>query len=149
MKSSGFIPVDKRQKEFYVILDKNRISNKSKVAEIVNNEFPDLAIQFFIIDNRDFGEVLNYVEGIIKSNDVDNKPSVPVQELEPSPEEMLVSIGWLTSEQLKECIEISNAKQVPIDAVFHEKEYLSYERIVSYLKKKYGLWLRNLIGFRC
>ncbi len=27
---------------------------------------------------------------------------------------------------------------MPLDAIFYKKEYLSYERIVSYLKKKYG-----------
>ena len=52
---------------------------------------------------------------------------------EPTAEEMLVSIGWLTQAQLDECIAIANEKQLPLDAIFHQKEYLSYERIVSYL----------------
>ena len=138
MKSSGFIPVDKRQKDFYVILDKNRVSNKAQVVEIIRKEFSDLNPQFFIIEARDFEEVFKYVESIVESNVITNKPENIEKDSEPSPEEMLVSIGWLTSEQLKECIEISKNKQIPIDAVFHEKDYLSYERIVSYLKKKYG-----------
>ena len=138
MKSSGFIPVDKRQKDFYVILDKNRASNKAQVVEIIRKEFSDLNPQFFIIEARDFEEVFKYVESIVESNVITNKPENIEKDSEPSPEEMLVSIGWLTTEQLKECIEISKSKQIPIDAVFHEKDYLSYERIVSYLKKKYG-----------
>ena len=138
MKSSGFIPVDKRQKDFYVILDKNRVSNKAQVVEIIRKEFSDLNPQFFIIEARDFEEVFKYVESIVESNVITNKPENIEKDSEPSPEEMLVSIGWLTAEQLKECIEISKNKQIPIDAVFHEKDYLSYERIVSYLKKKYG-----------
>ena len=138
MKSSGFIPVDKRQKDFYVILDKNRVSNKAQVVEIIRKEFSDLNPQFFIIEARDFEEVFKYVESIVESNVITNKPENIEKDSEPSPEEMLVSIGWLTTEQLKECIEISKNKQIPIDAVFHEKDYLSYERIVSYLKKKYG-----------
>ena len=31
MKSSGFIPVDKRQSEFYVILNKSNFSNKTEI----------------------------------------------------------------------------------------------------------------------
>ncbi len=138
MKSSGFIPVDKRQKDFYAILDKNRASNKAQVVEIIKKEFSDLNPQFLIIESRDFEEVFKYVESIVESNVIASKPENIEKDSEPSPEEMLVSIGWLTSEQLKECIEISKNKQIPIDAVFHEKDYLSYERIVSYLKKKYG-----------
>ena len=138
MKSSGFIPVDKRQKDFYAILDKNRASNKAQVVEIIKKEFSDLNPQFLIIEARDFEEVFKYVESIVESNVIASKPENIEKDSEPSPEEMLVSIGWLTAEQLKECIEISKNKQIPIDAVFHEKDYLSYERIVSYLKKKYG-----------
>lgn len=139
MKSSGFIPVDKRQKEFYVILDKNRISNKSQVVDVIKNAFSDLIPQFFILENKDFEDVFSFVEERINTNEIKTKTDVTQDnDFEPSPEEMLVSIGWITKEQLKECIEISQTKQVPIDSVFYEKEYLSYERIVSYLKKKYG-----------
>lgn len=51
---------------------------------------------------------------------------------------MLVSVGWITQEQLKECSELAQNRNVPLDAIFFEKEYLSADRIASYLKKKYG-----------
>ena len=51
---------------------------------------------------------------------------------------MLVSIGWLTQEQLIECQKEATERQIFLDALFKEKDYLTTEKIVSYLKKKYG-----------
>ena len=134
MKSSGFIPVDKRQNDFYVILNKERSSNKEQIASIIKEKFNGLNPQFIPIPGNDFDEIFNTLN-------VSQEPTpqeVGEAKAEPTAEEMLVGIGWITQEQLKECIDIAKEKDVPLDAVFHEKEYLSYERIVSYLKKKYG-----------
>ena len=51
---------------------------------------------------------------------------------------MLVGIGWITQAQLDECSAVAKEKKLPLDAIFHSKGYLSYERIISYLKKKYA-----------
>ena len=134
MKSSGFIPVDKRQNDFYVILNKERSSNKEQIASIIKEKFNGLNPQFIPIPGNDFDEIFNALN-------VSQEPAQQEEgeaKAEPTAEEMLVGIGWITQEQLKECIDIAKEKDVPLDAVFHEKEYLSYERIVSYLKKKYG-----------
>ena len=55
-----------------------------------------------------------------------------------SAEEILVSIGWLTREQLNECTALAKERNVPLDMILTEKEYLPFDRIASYLKKKYG-----------
>ena len=38
MKTSGFIPVDKRHNEIFVILNKNSLSNKLKIEELIKNK---------------------------------------------------------------------------------------------------------------
>ena len=132
MKSSGFIPVDKRHNDFYVILNKERSSNKEQIASIIKEKFNDLNPQFIPIAGSDFEEIFKTLN-VTEPEAEQNKSNA-----EPTAEEMLVGIGWITQDQLKECLNISKEKNIPLDAVFFEKEYLSYERIVSYLKKKYG-----------
>ncbi len=133
MKSSGFIPVDKRKSDFYVILNKDNLSNKVQVENIIREKYSTLTPQFIQIESRDF-------DNIISSLFVETNSSISdkVESSEPTPEEMLVTIGWITKEQLEECLKISKDKKLPLDAVFYEKEYLTYEQIVSYLKKKFG-----------
>ncbi len=46
MKSSGFIPVDKRQTEFFVILNKNCVSNKSQIEGLFKEKFAGLTPKF-------------------------------------------------------------------------------------------------------
>ena len=135
MKTSGFIPVDKRQADFYVILNKAKVADKAKIEEIVKEKIKDLNPKFIPVEVSEFEEIFNTVFTEEKtSNEI---KSENIQE-EPSAEEMLVSIGWLTKEQLRECISEAADKNLPLDALFYKKEYLSYEHIVSYLKKKYG-----------
>ena len=136
MESSGFIPVDKRQNDFFIILNKDKISNRSAIASLIKEKFNNLNPQFIPIAANDFSEVFR---AVITPNSNNSEPSSSQDKAaEPSAEEILVSIGWLTKEQLQECEQIARNRNVPLDLVLHEKEYLSYERIVSYLKKKYG-----------
>ncbi len=132
MKSSGFIPVDKRQTDFYVILNKANASNKSQIEGLVKEKYPNLTPKFIPLDSNDFNELFTAVFNQNSEQKEEQKPA------EPSAEEILVSIGWLTQAQLNECVALSREKKIPLDTVFRDKGYLSYERIVSYLKKKYG-----------
>ena len=136
MKSSGFIPVDKKQSEIFVILNKNNLSNKPKVEDIIKNTFVGLIPKFIPIESSDFDNLISYVNDFTapKTTAEETKQK---DEMEPSAEEMLVTIGWLTQAQLDECITESKQNNEPLDLIFHKKNYLSYERIVSYLKKKY------------
>ena len=141
MKSSGFIPVDKRQKDFFVILNKNSIANKAQIEDIIKSKYAGLTPKFIQIPAGDFEEVFTALQANDKQEPVlsdDNNAEQVSSSAEPTAEEMLVSIGWLTPEQLKECSQLAHSKNVPLDAIFYEKEYLSYDRIVSYLKKKYN-----------
>ena len=144
MKSSGFIPVDKRQSNFVVILNKNNTGNKAQIAAIINEKFSGLSPLFIPLDANEFDEVFTAImpntQNTVPSG---NKPAAPAaapkaESAEPTAEEMLVGIGWLTKEQLQECVAIAKEKELPLDAVFHEKQYLTYEQLVAYLKKKYG-----------
>ena len=118
MKSSGFIPVDKRQKTFYVILQQGS-TKRDEIEKIVKSKIPDLSPQFIPVNSQDFSSLLDFISQE-ESQVVDE--NVDVSEL--SAEDMLVSIGWLTKQQLSECLAESEAKKVPLDAIFYEKEYL-------------------------
>ena len=136
MKSSGFIPVDKRQKDFFVILNKNNSANKNQIESIISEKYSGYTPKFIPVDSADFDEIFN---SILVQEPVKNTAlQEPQKSKEPSAEEMLVSIGWLTQAQLNECMAASNDKKLPLDTIFRDKGYLSYERIISYLKKKYG-----------
>jgi len=133
MKSSGFIPVDKRQDDFYIIIDKNKASEKSKIEQLVKEKFADLAPKFIPVESGDFIELIRSVEQPGTDNVDLNSGNG-----EPTAEDMLVGIGWITKGQLSECISEAKGRNLPIDAIFKEKEYLSSDKIASYLKKKYN-----------
>ena len=137
MESSGFIPVDKRQNDFFVILNKDKSANKNVITSLIKEKFQNLNPQFIPIAANDFSAIFSSVTNVSSANGT-NDEQVKATTAEPSAEEILVSIGWLTKEQLQECEQIAKNRNVPLDLIFHEKEYLPYDRIVSYLKKKYG-----------
>ena len=137
MKSSGFIPVDKRQGKLYAIISQASLKNIDSIKEIINNKIEAYGIEPVPVSNAIFDEVYDYIINLLNTTDTpDNNEEKPDQPM--TAEDMMVSIGWITKEQLNECKTIASEKKLPLDAVFYEKEYLSYERIVSYLKKKYG-----------
>ena len=133
MQSSGFIPVDKRQNDFFIILNKGIPGNKLQVEKIIKEKFSDCAPKFIPVEERDFETILESVKQLDEQNE-EKKEEAPA---ELSAEEMLVSIGWISREQLNECSIEAKNKQLPLDAIFSQKGYLSYERVVSYIKKKY------------
>ena len=134
MKSSGFIPVDKRQSDFFVILNKENFSNKTEIENIIKEKFEGLTPKFIPVESAEFDSLFETINVTQKVQENEQSEEVA----EPTAEEMLVTIGWLTQQQLDECIQISEQKNLPLDVIFRDKTYLSYDRIVSYLKKKYG-----------
>ena len=138
MKTSGFVPVDKRQDNLYVVLNKNNEDSRDTITASISEKFPGLKIQFIPLESRDFNEVYEHVSEIIQQSKAQQETSEAQKNGEPTAEDMLVSIGWITEEQLKECVQLSKEQNLPLDAVLFDKQYLSDERIASYLKKKYG-----------
>lgn len=143
MQSSGFIPVDKRQNNIYVILNKTHSASKDSITAIFKDKFKDLIPQFIPVEGSDFNAILQSV----KPKEKNNQPEKPEekkdnvineQNKELSPEEMLVGIGWISEEQLQECSKIAKERNLPLDAIFYEKGYLTPDKIASYLKKKYN-----------
>ncbi len=132
MKTSGFIPVDRRQNDFWVILDKDS-QNKTEIEKVLEDKIEGLNLKYIPVETSDFGNLINHVSSFFDTEQASSNDST-----EPSAEEMLVSIGWITKEQLKESIDEAESKKLPLDAILYSKNYLTYERIVSYLKKKYN-----------
>ncbi|MBE7703897.1 MAG: type II/IV secretion system protein [Cyanobacteria bacterium SIG28] len=136
MKTSGFIPVDKKQNDFYVILNKTKSGEKEKIIALLNEKYAGYVPKFIPLESTDFDTIFESISKTIEqAKPTENTKAI---ETELTAEQMLVSIGWITEEQLRECTEIAETKKLPLDAIFNEKEYLTYEQIVSYLKKKYG-----------
>ena len=145
MKSSGFVPVDKRQNNFYVIISKSNLKNKENIAAIIKEKYSGLTAQFIPLEQNEFDEIFENVNS--KNNSEERKVDVQQKETasgasqqgELSAEDMLVGIGWITKEQLQECNQQAVKRDVPLDAILFEKELLSSDKIASYLQKKYGL----------
>ena len=136
MKSSGFIPVDKRQMDFYVILDKSKAGEKTQITSIIKNKFNGLTPKLIPVETSEFEELFRSID---KGGQNDSANSSPTNTSgEPTAEDMLVGIGWITQAQLEECRTEARNKNLPLDAIFAEKKYLASDKIVSYLKKKYG-----------
>ena len=133
MKSSGFIPVDRRQNDFYVILNKNNSEQKIQIEALLKEKYKDLVPKFIPVEAGDFDELINSIGNAPDGNGQQSQAAG-----EPSAEEMLIGIGWITKDQLSECQSDAAQRNMPLDAVLYEKNYLSADRIVSYLKKKYG-----------
>lgn len=136
MKSSGFIPVDKKQGKLYTIVGQSNLKDIEAIKDIIKSKIDSYGYEIIPVSNDIFDEVFTYINGVLESKTDEASAEAPAQEL--SAEDMMVSIGWITKEQLSECKQIAIEKKLPLDAIFYEKGYLSYERIVSYLKKKYG-----------
>ena len=144
MKSSGFIPVDKRQNNFYVILNKSFAQNKKSISAIIQEKLGELVPQFIPLESGDFDEIMQNVVVQPSKEDIkvevadSSKTAEQNEQKELSAEDMLVGIGWLTQEQLNEARRISLERNITLDAVFSEKQYLTPDKIASYLQKKYG-----------
>ncbi len=146
MKTSGFIPVDKRQNNFYIILNKNYAQNKNSISSIIQEKLGELVPQFIPVESGDFDEIMRNISSVesqertvdvsVENPQVQEQPSAGSGEL--SAEDMLVGIGWLTAEQLQEAKRLSVERSVPLDGVFFEKQILTPDKIASYLQKKYG-----------
>ena len=76
MKTSGFIPVDKRQGEFFVILNKRNVLNKSEVETIIKEKFEGLTPKFIPIEAVDFDALFENISNLQN----DEKKEVAVQE---------------------------------------------------------------------
>ena len=137
MKTSGFIPVDKRQNNFYVILNKDYAKNKNSISSIIQEKLGELVPQFIPVESNDFDAIIHNISAEsneqtnnIDSNEISSSAESNVQK-ELSPEEMLVGIGWITESQLQEAQRISANREIPLDGVFFEKQMLTPDKIAS------------------
>ena len=149
MKSSGFNPVDRRQNNFYVIINKKFAKNKDNISTILQETLGEIIPQFIPLESNDFDAIYNNIKPAESANEESAEKSDTIKvdvdasdaeesKQELSPEEMLVGIGWITKEQLLESVRYGAEKNIPLDGVFYEKQYLTPDKIASYLQKKYG-----------
>ena len=54
MKSSGFVPVDKRGNDFYVIINKNNLSQKTNIESIIKEKYADYTPKFIPVESSEF-----------------------------------------------------------------------------------------------
>ena len=143
MKSSGFIPIDKRQGKLYTIISQRSLRDIETIRETISKTVQTYGgIEPIPVSDAIFDDVYNFVDNLIKNPESVETEKAEVKEppkpKEVTAEDMLVTIGWIKKEQLLESEKLAKEKNVPLDEIFHEKGYLTYEQIVSYLKKKYG-----------
>ena len=66
MKSSGFIPVDKRNQNFYVIQNKDS-SDKEIITSAVSEKMPNVTVQFIPLADADFNYIYDYPREYLRS----------------------------------------------------------------------------------
>lgn len=136
MKSSGFIPVDKRQGKLYTIISQRSLRDIETIRSTIESKVQTYGgIELIPVSDTIFDDVYNYIDNLINNPDAAKNidTTKPV-----TPEEMLVTIGWITKERLQEAQKIAQEKNVTLDVVFFDKDFLTTEQIISYLKKKYN-----------
>ena len=57
MESSGFIPVDKRQNNFYVIINKRNAQNRDSIVQSIQSVLGEIVPQFIPVEASDFENV--------------------------------------------------------------------------------------------
>ena len=136
MKSSGFIPVDKRQGKLYTIISQRSLRDIETIRSTIESKVQTYGgIELIPVSDTIFDDVYNYIDNLINNPDADKNIDTPKPV---TPEEMLVTIGWITKERLQEAQKIAQEKNVTLDVVFFDKDFLTTEQIISYLKKKYN-----------
>lgn len=136
MKSSGFIPVDKRQGKLYTIISQRSLRDIETIRSTIESKVQTYGgIELIPVSDTIFDDVYNYIDNLINNPDATKNIDTPKPV---TPEEMLVTIGWITKERLQEAQKIAQEKNVTLDVVFFDKDFLTTEQIISYLKKKYN-----------
>ena len=70
MKSSGFIPVDKRQGKLYTIISQSNLKDIETIRSIVEKKVETYAgMEPIPVSDAIFSEVYNYVNNLINSSD--------------------------------------------------------------------------------
>ena len=133
MNDLGFIPVDKRQDVFYIIINTSKASNKIKIEQVISEKLKGLVFNYIPLNTNDFSDVLNFL-----LNQYDNDIKKRSNKINVLTEDYFVKKNYITEDQLAECKEIAQSKSLMLESVLFEKEYLSKEQICEYLIKKFG-----------
>ena len=128
MKSSGFIPVDKRQGKLYTIISQRSLRDIETIRSTIESKVQTYGgIELIPVSDTIFDDVYNYIDNLINNPDADKNIDTPKPV---TPEEMLVTIGWITKERLQEAQKIAQEKNVTLDVVFFDKDFLTTEQII-------------------
>ena len=109
MKSSGFIPVDKRQGKLYTIISQRSLRDIETIRSTIESKVQTYGgIELIPVSDTIFDDVYNYIDNLINNPDAAKNIDAPKPV---TPEEMLVTIGWITKERLQEAQKIAQEKR--------------------------------------
>ena len=106
MKSSGFIPIDKRQGKLYTIISQRSLKDIETIRETISKTIQTYGgIEPIPVSDAIFDDVYNFVDNLVKNPETvqsTEETKEPAKPKEVTAEDMLVTIGWITKEQLRD-----------------------------------------------
>ena len=163
MVSSGFIPVDIRNNDIFIIIKKSVASNKpiieNQVKSVCQNETGKA--KFISLADDDFGELYsallnqivqkaqepnlqlvsseNTTEELVKNIDLNPSTTIRVPATpEMSDEEFFLANGWIQESYLAPAKELMKTKKMPLYAALLANSFITEEQVRAYLKSKYN-----------
>ncbi len=143
MVSSGFIPVDIRNNDIFIIIKKSVSSNKSAIEQQVKSgcNNTECVAKFISLADEDFSELFNEV-----SNKKNKQESEVIENLEikipltpeMSEEEFFLKNGWILEKHIQPSKELAKTKKIPFYAALFANNFITDAQIRSYLTAKYN-----------
>lgn len=165
MVSSGFIPVDIRNNDFFIIVKKSMVSNKPEIEVVAKDICRNDAcvVKFISLPDDEFEELFESVSATVTSQSAPvsqtvetPQPAVPVAQTyyggleirvpatpDMTDEQFFISNGWVRENHLPPAKEMAKTKKIPLYAAFFECGFVKDEHVRAYLTTKYGVEIIN------
>ena len=155
MVSSGFIPVDIRNNDFFIIVKKSMTSNKPEIEVVAKDVCRNDAcvVKFISLADDEFEELFASLSATVASQEtVVPRSEVPVAPTyfssleiripatpDMTDEQFFMLNGWVRENHLPPAKEMAKAKKMPLYAAFLEWGFVTDEHVRAYLTSKYGV----------
>lgn len=146
MVSSGFIPVDIRNNDLFIIIKKSVSPNKPEIELKVKStcSAEECGTKFISLSDEEFGELCNKLtlatvpaETPTSLNAMpDAKNPVVVDD-----EEYFLSMGLIKPEHILPSKELAKTQKMPLYAAFMEKGFVTAKQVQQFLVEKYNVEL--------
>ena len=145
MVSSGFIPVDIRNNDIFIIVKKSVSSNKPEIETQVKSvcDAETCAAKFISLADDEFNSLYSelYISGSpskelgsVSSSDVEVK--VPANE-DISEEEFFLQNGWIQEKHVPPSRELAKNKKIPFYAALLANNFVTNQQVIAYLGSRY------------